>query len=202
MSIMNRSPSDRKFKAIKPELRILGIDDFPFTKSDKTSRLVFTVYRGGSFLDGVLSTTIEVDGLDATEKIIERVLKTRHHDQIRVVMLNGVTFGGFNVVDIMEIFDRTKIPVIVVMRRKPDFDDIDRALQNFRDAGQRRKIMERAGEIHLHKLGFFFQTAGISREDAASILSLSCTHAKIPEPLRIAHLIAGGIGRGESKGRA
>jgi len=37
---------------------------------------------------------------------------------------------------------------------------------------------------------------------AAKIVRISATHSLIPEPLRIAHIIASGIKNGESHGRA
>ena len=57
---------------MKSEIRVLGIDDSPFDKStDSTVLLIGTFFRGGNFMDGVLSTTIQRDGDDTTVKIIE-----------------------------------------------------------------------------------------------------------------------------------
>ena len=105
---------------IKREIRILGWDDAPFEKgSSGKVMLVGTVFRGGSSLDGVLRTEIKIDGLDATEKIISAVQKTKHKD-LRVIMLGGITFGGFNFVDIKELRKKTGLPVLVVIRKKTD----------------------------------------------------------------------------------
>ena len=46
------------------------------------------------------------------------------------------------------------------------------------------------------------QICGIERIDAEKIVKLSTTRSAIPEPLRVAHIIAAGIVNGESKGRA
>ena len=46
------------------------------------------------------------------------------------------------------------------------------------------------------------QTSGISKEDAQKIVTLSTTRSAIPEPIRVAHIIAAGITTGESKGNA
>ncbi|MBM3309562.1 MAG: DUF99 family protein, partial [Candidatus Altiarchaeales archaeon] len=51
-----------KFYRIKPEVRILGLDDGPFKQNDKKVLVVGVVFRGGSFLDGVVSTKVRVDG--------------------------------------------------------------------------------------------------------------------------------------------
>jgi len=39
-------------------------------------------------------------------------------------------------------------------------------------------------------------------EDAEEIIRLSTTRSAIPEPVRVAHLIAAGVVTGESKGNA
>ncbi|HIJ98225.1 TPA: DUF99 family protein [archaeon] len=194
-----------RFKTIKRELRILGIDDGPFKRGDRNTILVGTVFRSGFWLDGILTTKIKVDGHDSTKKIIEMVNKSRHKAQLRVIMLDGLTFGGMNFADIQKINEKTELPVIVVNRKKPRFEMIKNALKHFKDAGKRWRLVEKAGEMHQVNVGnhnLFVQTAGIKLEDAQKILKLSCTRAKIPEPLRVAHLIAGGLISGESRGRA
>jgi len=65
-------------KHIKKELRILGIDDGPFNKfRDKTVLVVATVFRGGSYIDGLLSTKVIIDGIDSTNKLIQIVKKNK-----------------------------------------------------------------------------------------------------------------------------
>ena len=84
---------------IKKEIRILGIDDSNFTKSDKKVLVVGALLRGGFWIDGVVSTYVERDGLDATEKISKMVTKARYKD-LRAIMLKGITLAGFNLIDI------------------------------------------------------------------------------------------------------
>jgi hypothetical protein len=45
------------------------------------------------------------------------------------------------------------------------------------------------------------QIVGITRSDAEKLVKLTSTRSLLPEPLRVAHLIATGIVRGESVGR-
>ncbi|HEX54786.1 MAG: hypothetical protein DRO90_01065 [Candidatus Altiarchaeales archaeon] len=195
-----------KFYSIKNEIRILGIDDAPFDfHRDKTTFLVGTVFRGGSWLDGVLKTEIEIDGIDSTEKISEMVRKTRHRD-LRVIMLDGLGFGGFNLVNIRELFEKTRLPVIVVVRQMPDFDSIKRAIKNLPNRNFYQRCIEDAGiprgvETKPGKY-IYIQYRGIKFSDASKIVKLSSTRSLIPEPIRVAHLIASGIKLGESRGNA
>ncbi|MDD3754031.1 MAG: DUF99 family protein [Methanobacterium sp.] len=198
----------KKFRNIKQEIRILGVDDAPFTPhTHEQVMLVGTVFRAGNWLDGVISTHITIDGNDATDSLIEMVNKSRHQDQLGVMMLDGITFGGFNVVDIKKVFQETGVPVIVIMRRYPDLPSIKKALKNFNNWEEKWKHFLEAGEIYqtdeIHKKdSVYMQTSGISKEDAQKIVILSTTRSAIPEPIRVAHIIAAGITTGESKGNA
>lgn len=195
------SSKPARFRTIKGEIRILGIDDGPFSRGDATTLLVGAVVRGGSFLDGVLSTRVQVDGSDSTERIIHMVNSTGHRGQLRVLFLNGVTFGGFNVADLPEINKRTGLPVLAVSRKMPDFVRIRKAVRKFRDWKEKLAAMRHAGPMRKYN-NIYFQSVGLDAEDAKSILALTITHGNVPEPIRVAHIIAGGVVRGESKGRA
>jgi uncharacterized protein len=186
---------------LKAEARILGIDDSPFDKfTDKKTLIIGTFFRGGLALDGVMSTYAAVDGSDATTKIIAMIKKSKFLKQLQVIMLNGIAVGGFNVVDIQRLNKSTGIPVIVVMRDMPDVEKIKLLLKKLGMAGK-VKLIERAGEIH--KIGSVrVQLAGCTPAKAREFLKLTSTRSLIPEPVRIAHLIAAGIKLGESKGRA
>ena len=194
-----------KFRTIKKEIRILAWDDGPFEfKTKGKDILVGVIFRGGQFLDGLLKTEVEIDGDDATEKIIEKVLKTKHKD-LRVIMLDGITFAGFNTVDIKEIFEKTKLPVIVVNRKKPDVLKFIETLKTLPNSDKRIEAVKNAGPIYwtsVKNKRICFQSYGIEKEDAEKIIKTTSTMSLIPEPLRAAHLIANGFILGESVGRA
>ena len=120
-------------------------------------------------------------------------------------MLDGVCLGGFNVVDIVELFETTTIPVMTITRDKPDFPKIKQALQkNFHDWNDRWKILRR-GTMHpiqTRHNPIYIKYAGLSLEEAKEIINISTIRGVIPEPIRVAHLIASGITRGESYGKA
>jgi len=195
----------QRFRTIKKEIRIVAWDDGPFEfKSKGKDILVGVIFRGGQFIDGLLKTEIEIDGLDATEKIIEKILKTRHKD-LRIIMLDGITFAGFNTVDIKEIYEKTKLPVIVVNRKKPDLQKFKSVLKQMPDSEKRLKCVENAGPIcwvNIKNKRICFQCYGMKKEDASKVIKETSTMSLIPEPLRVAHLIATGFVLGESVGHA
>ena len=194
-----------KIRRVKPEIRVLGVDDGVFVPHSKgVATVVGVVYRGGYWLDGVMRTEVEIDGMDATEKIASMITASPHYGQLRVVMLNGVTFAGFNMVDIKKLFERVRLPVITVTREKPDFDDIRRALRNLPEYENRLEAMENAGkliEVHTRdaERAVYVQIVGISEKDAEKILKSTSTRSNIPEALRVAHIIASGLTRLKEK---
>ncbi len=187
------------FRVIKPEIRVLGIDDGAFKpRVNGIVPVIGVVFRGGFWLDGVLHTSIEIDGFDATDRIASMITGSSHYRQLRVVMLNGVTFAGFNIVDVKALHVATKLPVITVTREKPDFAEIQKALQNLPNSEERWEAILRAGEpvevsTRSAKAKVYMQTVGVSTGDAQKILRLTSTRSNIPEALRVAHLIASGI---------
>lgn len=50
--------------------------------------------------------------------------------------------------------------------------------------------------------GVYVQRVGISLEDARGLIQSLAVNSILPEPLRTAHLIAGGVALGESRHRA
>ena len=191
----------KKFRIIKPEIRVLGVDDGIFVPHSKGfAPIVGVVFRGGYWLDGVMNTKVEVDGFDATEKIAAMVTSSPHHKQLRIIMLDGVTFAGFNVVDIKKLNEKTKLPVIAVTRDRPDFREIRKALKKLPCPVKRWKAVVDAGEIfevntRSRKEKIYMEISGIVEDDARKILKLTSTRSNVPEALRVAHLVASGISK-------
>ena len=190
---------------VKPEMRILGVDDSPLVAQDIL--VVGAVMRGGGWLDGLLSTHVARDGTDATERIAAMIAGGGPPGQVRVVMLNGVTFAGFNVVDIEALHALTGLPVIAVMRRQPDMASIRRALDHLSEPQWRYEAILRAGpvaEVQTRWRGgpVYYQCKGMEKEDAARLIVGTAIHSRLPEPVRVAHIIATGVVLGRSRKRA
>jgi len=176
--------------------RFLGIDD---SFAGERCCLVGCVMCEG-YVEGFLYEEIEVDGLDSTEKIVKMVKRSKFREQIRCVFLPGITFGGFNLVDIQKLFELTGIPVVVVMRRMPELREFYSAIENLEMAELRKEIARRAGEIR-RLSNLYVQTCGIDFDEAEKLIRAATLKGYIPEPVRIAHLVASAIIHGESRGR-
>ncbi len=189
--------SKRAFRIIKNEFRVIGIDDGRFIPHMNGEVLaVGVVFRGSDSIEGVIHTKISIDGLDATTKLSEMINSSPHRQQLRLIMLNGLTLAGFNVVDIKQLNEATGLPVLVFIRKKPDMGAIFQAVENLRNSDQRKQMILNAGEIFqiTHKgVKLCLELAGLSIVDAVEVLKVTSKRASLPEPLRVAHLIASGI---------
>jgi len=179
----------------------VGFDDASFPRSHQgTVKIVGAVFADRRF-DGVLVSEVVKDGSDAADVLAATITRSRFHEHIQLVLLQGVAMAGFNVVDAFALSERIERPVLIVARRQPDMDAIRRALEN-RVAGGREKwrLIEGLGPME-PCAGVYVQRVGISAEQAHAVMERLAIHGRIPEPLRVAHLIAGALGSGASRGR-
>jgi len=187
---------------LKPGVRSIGIDDGPFDRDRSREVLVVgAVYRGGATFDGLLTTKIRKDGWNATDRILAMLEGSKFLPQLHYAILDGIALGGFNIVDIDRLHRESGLKVLVAVRKRPDLRAVRRALGRCSRPDERWRLIEAAGEIHpiaeLH-----CQLAGMDLAEARELVALACTRSNLPEPLRAAHLIAGGIVTGQSGRRA
>jgi endonuclease V-like protein UPF0215 family len=182
---------------IKQGVRILAIDDSSFSKKDEEALAVGVVGRG-ELIEGILSFKVKVDGNEATEKIIGKVRSSHFSDQIKIVALHGITLAGLNMIDVMNLSKELHVPVVSIIRRKPHSSELQTAIKaNGRNMKTKLALLRKLNtnlKITRSK-GFYVQHAGIEAKEFAKFQQ-SAIHF-----LRLAHLIANGIARGESRGR-
>jgi endonuclease V-like protein UPF0215 family len=190
---------------MKKQIRVLGIDDAPFRFGDGRTIVIGVVMRIPSYMEAVMSTKVEVDGHDANTALAEMINSSNYKKQLKLVMLDGVALGGFNVVDIHTLFERTGIPVVTITRDRPDFTGMEYALrEHFDDWFERLEVIKKGDLVELetaHK-PIFMKYVGIGFEDIEDIIRQATVRGAIPEVIRVAHLIATGVVKGESYGRA
>jgi endonuclease V-like protein UPF0215 family len=163
--------------------------------------VVGTVFAGDR-LDGVISTKVRRDGANAAQRLIDCITGSKYFDQLQAILLQGIAFAGFNVVDLQRLHQATRLPVLVVARHRPDLQAIRKALLEKVPGGARKwRLIEAAGPMET-MAGVYVQRCGITAENAATLLASLQQNSQLPEPLRVAHMIAGGVTTGESRHRA
>ena len=180
---------------------VLGIDEGPFTKGQSEPvPLVAALCEGPDLLEAVARNTFSVDGDGATEFLAAWLGGLRVMAGLQAVALGGITLAGLALVDVRALADALRAPVLVVTRRPPDNSRLRDALVA---AGleARFAIAERSPEAFDTGDGIWLAHAGVTRADALALLRASRGKSKLPEALRIAHLVATALVRGESHGR-
>ncbi|MFO7966905.1 MAG: DUF99 family protein [Archaeoglobaceae archaeon] len=177
--------------------RFVGFDD-GFSGFEDDRAYIVACITAGTYVEGFLFSHIDVDGLDVTSTIINLVNGSRFREQLKCIILSGITFGGFNVADINHIYHQTNTPVMVVMNRPPDLEAMDNALHKVEQKEKRKEILRKAGEIY-NMENVFVQVAGCTPEEAKEYIRSSTVKGKLPEPVRISHLVASSLVYGESR---
>ena len=182
---------------MKKGIRILAIDGSAYRKTDADSLIIGVIGRGEG-VEGAVSFRVAVDGSDATKKIMDSVSGSRFADQIRLMAVHGITLAGLNLVDIVKLNRGLKIPIVSIVRKKPHEKELEKAIRASKnDVGRKLSLLKaiHANSETFRKDGFYFQCTGASKDDLVKITSGAIKF------LRLAHIIANGIARGESKGR-
>ena len=192
-SDMSRS----RFKNTERRLRTVGVDDgaFPARKNPKHQALLAAALLQNSRILAVRVGRIHVDGSDAN-RVLSSILKTLRFD---AVMLSGISFGGFNLVDIAELARSTRRPVIAIIGERPDSTAVYQALRkHFSDWQERWRIVRNAGPLYAFKPlpqepKLFFEVKGASPAFAKEAITSTATISRLPESIRVAGILARGL---------
>lgn len=183
----------------------MGIDDSAFSFDEDEVVVVGAVVRMPNYLEGVLKTTADVDGSNATERLVEMIGGSRYAENIAAVMIDGIAVGGFNVIDIEALHEELGIPVATVTRDEPDLASMQTALKaKFADWNERYSLIvsTELNRVETKHKPVYVQVVGEDLENIKDLIAKSTVLGALPEPIRIAHLIATAIKKGESHGRA
>lgn len=121
------------------------------------------VMRGGQFLDGVF--TIPDHGRLRKREIAERILATRYFPELRAIMVHDPPHRS-KAENIEKI---TGLPVVTISTVRPG---------------------RRGFRVHRTKRGKLWVRSRLPSETLDRIVSLTWTFGRIPEPARVAHVLA------------
>jgi len=175
----------------------IGFDDatFELHSNKKYTQLIGVICQGTRMIS-VIGDEIEIDGNDATEKLINLVNQVEKH--VQYVLTHTITFGGFNLVDLNEIHEKSNKPIIALTESEPDFDSVISALKSKFPGTYQDKIKKivAAGdlyEVEIETAGgyskIYYHCKGINITEVNTLIKKVCIDSKLPEPIRMAHLI-------------
>jgi endonuclease V-like protein UPF0215 family len=196
---MNEEKKVKRWRTVKSKTPIVGIDDGGFdrfSKEDIDIPVFGVIMKGAAYVDGVIQCYLKKDDPLATDIISEMIIESPHKPQLKAVLLQGITIAGFGVLNIVRLHEITGIPVIVVLRKYPDYPKIKLALKKvFPEDTVRWHSIKIAGEplkVQDDPL-LFLQMEGIHPKDAYLLIKKCTAIGTIPEALRIAHFIGASL---------
>jgi len=175
----------------KKGFRALGIAE-SFVRSYPKSVLAGIVMRRDLIVDGVAFATATVGGLDATEAVLE-IFKALSRRDINCIMLGGAIISWYNVIDLERVYRETGVPLLNITYEdspgieefiRKHFEGDQRRLELYRKLGPREPLRLKTGAV------VFVRYYGISRWEAEAALNAFTTHGGVPEPVRVANLVA------------
>jgi len=185
---------------MKSHIRSAGFSTGPVDLDADTAGLVMAVMRAPDYLEAVAVDEVAIDGDDSTETMISMLSRAPQKDQVHAVFTNATTMAGFNIIDVDLFTGRTGVPVISIVRDAPDMGAVADALRTrFGEPGPRFEMLSRREWTGIG--GIHATWAGTDEAGARESLSACTMIGNIPEPLRVARLIASAIGSGISHGR-
>ena len=188
----------------------MAFDDGPHLKSDlahfnqnfdKISNipLIGVVCRGIQLLN-VSKGSIQVDGIDSTKEILKMYESNPYKNEIRLIMIDSPTLGGFNPPNPFEIYEMTRIPIILLPDKKPKSVISDVYSKVFPEREEQIEVLKKLPPLESLILSInqdpnisreiFFHAIGISKNEIVDLLNYLSEFSAIPEPLRLAHIIA------------
>src|SRR5687768_18621347 len=109
-------------------IRAIGFDDGPFVKRRGASVPLVGIVCAGTRFEGMLFGRTRKDGWNATETVAAMLQESKYLAQVHLVLLDGIAFGGLNVVDLPALAAAIDRPCVAMMRREPDLPAMHRAI--------------------------------------------------------------------------
>jgi endonuclease V-like protein UPF0215 family len=179
-------------------LSIVGVEDGSFKAFQPDQKtLLCAVKMIGDRISDVRLRKISVDGTDATTVLLEMLFNL----QCDLVILGGISFAGFNVVNAFKVNNEIGKPIIIYSSEMPNSDSVKSALMtHFHDWLDRWSSIEDLGKVYQVMTKFnsskiFYEVVGASPDWAKKVLEISAYLSRTPEPVRIAGLIARGLSK-------
>jgi endonuclease V-like protein UPF0215 family len=188
---------------VNPRFRphTFGVDDAPFSKGQPGPvPIVGVMMEGQDVVESIALGEFPVDGEAATEYLAGWIGDLRTRPMLQAVILGGITIAGLWLIDLTALSERLALPVLVVTRHNPAGSDLADAL---RAAGLSHRLseLERTPRAYGVGPGLYLAHAGTTRVEAEQLVLATVGKARVPEPLRVAHLIGQAIVLRQSRGR-
>jgi len=176
----------------KKGIRGLAIAE-SFRQDSEKSVLAGIIMSTDFIIDGFVFGKTTLKGDDATEEIISMHNKLERPD-ISFVLISGLVISLYNIIDIKRVHDVLQIPIIGITYKesvgleetiKKHFpDNYEEKLERYSMLGKREKIsLDTSFDLYV-------RNEGCTVLECKQLLNKITNQGSIPEPLRIAQLLA------------
>ncbi|HUI85611.1 MAG TPA: DUF99 family protein [Nitrososphaerales archaeon] len=184
----------------KRGMRVLGVAE-SFREGQARSTLAGVVMRGDLVVDGFALGSTSVGGSDATRSLAALYRSLKRGD-INLLMLSGCIISKYNIVDVDALARRLELPVVCLTYNETA--GIAEALaERFPGDQDRLLAYQRLGSREALKLPsghrIFVRASGMELKDAAAVLGMFTLQGSVPEPVRVARLLARAVSRRSSR---
>jgi uncharacterized protein len=187
----------RRLHVDKKGIRVLGLAE-SFNQKDLSSNWSGIVMRRDLVVDGVSFGSSTIEGNDATDNIVNMWKKLDRND-IGCIFLDGLVVSMYNIIDGRSICEITGLPVVAITFRDSKglegsiryhfcTQSTDR-IRRYNMLGNREPVLLKTGKK------IFIRYWGSSYEIVTTLLNSFTLQGSIPEPIRLAKLIARESGR-------
>lgn len=134
---------------------------------------------------------------DVITNIIEYLVEDHYftNKEIKVVLLFNNIMAGLGIIDLLTLEKKWNIPIIVLSEKEPDKTKILELINSLNHPKDAKKIFENnpTNWTNVDKTRLFMLPIGIEKDKAYEIIVNLQVVGDIPEPLRIADIIAKAI---------
>jgi endonuclease V-like protein UPF0215 family len=176
----------------KPGIRVLGAAE-SFKQGQKESVLAGVVMRRDLVIDGLSVRAISIGGDDATRSLLA-LFKSFGRNDINLFMVSGAILSLYNIVDVDELARRSRLPVVCLTFRETSGiedsirrhfpDRADEKLKAYRKLGVRKRVKLESGHV------VYARASGMDLTEVKAILDMFTLQGSVPEPVRVARLLA------------
>ena len=144
-------------------------------------------------IDGFVFGSATIEGDDATDVILKMYDELQRPD-ISYILISGLIISMYNIIDIKELYDSLKIPIIGISYNdslgiedalKHHFpDSFESKISLYHKLGKREKITLNTSH------NIFVRKEGCTLSDAKYLLNTLTLCGSVPEPIRVSQLLA------------
>jgi len=175
----------------KKAIRALGVAE-SFRPTAKKSTLAGVVMRTDLLVDGFVFGSATVGGEDATSSVLRMFRKLKRAD-VNLIMLSGCIISRYNIIDVDEVARRSGLPVVCLTYNesggiegaiRSHFAHPEGRLESYRRLGGRSPVLLHTG------YRAYVRSSQMTESDAKRVLDAFTLQGVVPEPVRLARLLA------------